>query len=216
MKRISRGMIPLVALAALLAFLPGCYPDESAGVGRLDIVLTDYDPAFSFGGVDTYIMPDTVISVINPDDPAQNKTYSHAYDSAILAAFAGGFSDAGYRRLTDTLTEKPDVGVVVTVVSNTSTGAYWSEWNSSWGWYPWWPPDYGASSGTYYPWVATYSFSTGTVVATMIDLNRGVALHSDSVFVVWLGAVNGLAEGSDIQARVVSGISQMFKQSPYL
>jgi len=216
MKKLPFGIPGFITALAMMLALAGCYPDESASIDDLDIVLTTYDSTFDFSGIATYIMPDTVIAILDPDNPSNNKEYDHAYDAVMLSEVAGQFADLGYERLTDTLLQKPDAGVMLSVISTTYSGAYLYDWYYYWGYYPYWPPYYGSGYGYYYPWAVTYNYSVGTLIVTMIDLKSGQAVQTDSVSVVWMGVVNGLAEGSDISSRVKSGIDQMFIQSPYL
>jgi hypothetical protein len=216
MKKIALRIIAFLFLPAMLIGLAGCYPDESATIDELDIVLTSYDSSYNFSGIQTYIMPDTVIAITDPDNPSNNRNYDHSLDSMMLSEVAGQFADIGYTRVNDTLVQKPDVGVMLSVVATTYTGAYWSNWYYYWGYYPYWPPYYGYGYGYYYPWTVTYNYSVGTLIVTMIDLKSNLAVTTDSVSLVWMGAVNGLAEGSNVSSRIKSGINQMFKQSPYL
>jgi hypothetical protein len=191
MNRTVHRIIAFLNVALLAAGLAGCYPDESGTLLNLDVVLTRYDSAFHFGAVHTYIMPDTVVAFTDTSNPANNTTYNHTYDSLILAETAYRLNLLGYERLWDTLTVKPDVGITVNVIAT-------------------------VSQGTFPTWYSAYDFSTGTLVIHMADLKPPVPLPADSVHVVWLGAVNGVAEGSDIGPRIKSGIDQMFHQSPYL
>lgn len=216
MKKLQLGIPGFITTLAMMVVLAGCYPDESASINDLDIVLTTYDSTYNFGGIATYIMPDTVISIFDPDNPSNNSNYDHTYDAVMLSEVASQFSDIGYARVADTLVQKPDVGIMLSVVSTTYTGAYWNNWYYYWGYYPYWPPYYGYGYGYYYPWAVTYNYSVGTLIVTMIDLKSNQALQTDSVSVVWMGAINGLAEGSNISSRIKSGIDQMFIQSPYL
>lgn len=216
MKKLQMGIPGFITTLAIMVVLAGCYPDESASIDDLDIVLTTYDSTFNFSGITTYIMPDTVIAIFDPDNPSNNSTYDHTYDAVMLSEVASQFSDIGYTRVADTLVQKPDVGVMLSVISTTYSGAYLYDWDSYWGYFPYWPPYYGPGYGYYYPWAVTYDYSVGTLIVTMIDLKSNQAMQTDSVSVVWMGAINGLAGGSNIQARITSGIDQMFIQSPYL
>jgi hypothetical protein len=191
MRKMLHKILILIIFPPLLTGLAGCYPDESSMLENADIVLTYYDSAYHFGGITTYIMPDTVIAVTDPDQPESNGTYNHSYDSAILAEMATQLNALGYERLSDTLTQLPDVEISLRVIAT-------------------------VSHGLAYSWYSTYDFKTGTLVALMEDLKPVPPLPADSLRVVWLGAVNGVAEGSDIEARIIKGIGQMFIQSPYL
>jgi hypothetical protein len=216
MRKLQLSILGFITTLAMMVVLAGCYPDESASVDELDIVLTNYDSTYNFGEITAYVMPDTVIAILDPDNPDNNFEYKHTYDNVILSELDKQFGLLDYDRVTDTLTTKPDVGVLVSAVSTTYVGYYYYDWYYYWGWYPYWPPYYGSGYSYYYPWATTYNYQVGTVIVTMIDLKSNAAIQTDSVSVVWMGAINGLVEGSNIQTRIKNGIDQMFIQSPYL
>ena len=216
MKRSALKIIGLLAIPAMLSGLAGCYPDNTTSIDDYDIVVTNYDSAYNFSGIQTYIMPDTVIAVNDPDNPDNNFEYEHTYDNLILSELSSQFSDLGYTRVYDTIVSRPDVGVLVSAVSTTYIGYYWADWYYYWGWYPYWPYEYDSGYGYDYPWGVNYNYTIGTVIVTMIDLRSQHVIQADSVKVVWMGAINGLVEGSNINNRIQKGIDQMFIQSPYL
>lgn len=208
--------LTFLSVALLAAGTTGCYPDQSAGISELDIVMTNYDTNFLFSGVHTYMMPDTVVAITDPDHPDKNTDGNHAYDSVILSEMAARLNDLGYVRLYDTLVQKPEIGIVLNTSATLYWGAFWNEWDYYWGWYSYWPYYYEDGWEYYYPWDITYNYTVGTLLVQMIDLKSGPALSHDSVSVVWTGAVNGLVEGSDVPSRIKKGIDQLFIQSPYL
>ena len=67
-----------------------------------------------------------------------------------------------------------------------------------------------------YP-VVVDAFTTGTLFINIFDPEQ-VGTEERTIPMVWLGAVNGLLEGSasGLQARITQGIDQLFDQSPYL
>ena len=100
--------------------------------------------------------------------------------------------------------------VVVEVLESTNVGYIWPPYG---GWYPWYP-------GGYYPWYpwgpSYYSYQTGTVRVHLGDWkNRDEA--NDKIKYVYLGAINGLMQGSSsyVDARVKAGIDQLFSQAPF-
>jgi hypothetical protein len=181
----------VVGILMIPLILTGCYPKEEGSVGEFDVVITAYDSTYIFSNISTYFMADTVIAITDPGNPENNFTYGHQYDSTILAELSSQLNSLGYQRIYDTVLTKPDVAVMVHV--NATTG----------------------NAYTYYPWLAPYSFAIGTVITTMHDL-RSPVTGSDTLKVVWLGAINGVAQGSNIEQRIRQGIRQLFIQSPYL
>jgi hypothetical protein len=191
MKKFLCRLPAILVIPLMIAVLAGCYPDESASINDLDIVITNYDTGYNFSGIQSYLMPDTVIAITDPANPENNFEYKHTYDNMILSELASQFGTLGYNRVYDTLAVKPDVTVKVSAVSTTYIG-----------------PEY--------LWAPQYNYQVGTIIVTMIDMKSNQALQTDSVSVVWMGAINGLVEGSNIENRIRSGIGQMFIQSPYL
>jgi hypothetical protein len=105
----------------------------------------------------------------------------------------------------------------VVAAITTETNVYWGYvWWGYWGWYPYWPVGWGASSNWYYPgyWYP-YSYSTGTLMVGMVDGTAPAA--EERVPLIWTAAVNGvLADASTNLAVATAGIDQAFQQSPYL
>ena len=174
----------VLSIPLMIAGLAGCYPDNSASVDDLDIVITSCDTGYDFSGVRTYIMADTVVAITDSVNPENNFGYAHTYDSLILAGMTSNLEALGYMRVYDTVFTAPDIRVRLMVTSTTN-------------------PD----NNGFYPWPAGYTFTLGSLIATMSD-------QHDSA--VWMGAINGLVEGSNINNRIGKGIDQMFLQSPYL
>jgi hypothetical protein len=189
-----------------------CYPDEASSLSDLDVVITDYDSSFLFSSVQTYMMPDTVIAITDPND--LNNKANHKYDQLILSQVAQQLNSLGYTRIYDTLTARPDVTVLLNTVATTYYGTYWYDWYDYWGWYGYWPPYW--DGGYYYPWgTVTYNYTVGTLLMQMVD-SRDQTPTADSLRVVWLGAINGVSSSTDATNRITRDIKQAFKQSPYL
>lgn len=210
MKNIFLKLSSAVLVIGMAAALYSCYPEESTSVGDLDIVITKYDTSYIFKNNMTYIMPDTVIE-INSDDASAGINASN--QALILNQVAANLNQLGYTRVFDTLTQKPDVAVLLNGLSSTYWGTVWYDWWGYWGYYPYWPPYYGG----YYPYYpyggVTYSYEVGTLLMQMIDFRTS---KNDSLNIVWIGAVNGVLEGSNQTTRLKNGIDQAFEQSPYL
>ncbi len=181
----------VVSIVLISLVLAGCYPKEEGSAGEFDIVITAFDSTYDFSNISTYFMADTVIAITDPDNPENNFTYGHGYDSVILSEMATQLNSLGYQRVFDTTVSKPDIAVLVNV--NATTGNVYK----------------------YYPWLEPYRFTIGTVVATMKDLKPPL-MTGDTLNIIWLGAINGVTAGNDIETRIQKGIDQLFIQSPYL
>jgi hypothetical protein len=83
-------------------------------------------------------------------------------------------------------------------------------------WYCWWyggyyPPGWG---WYYPPYYTVSSFTTGTLVMTIQDPNVDNAIGQSEAS--WVVGINGILSGNYSIDRVLNGIDQAFKQSPYL
>ncbi len=156
-------------------------------------------------------MPDTVF-YIQLDSLAPD-TFDHAFDDDIDAAMARNLGNLGYTRTTDF--DAADIVVLNAIAINVNLSV-WTWWPGYWG--PWWP----CCGGGWYPWwpvTGATAWRSGTVAHFMIDksLQTGGGDLGDNGE-VWLGGLNGLAEGSQdvARSRIIGGIDQAFVQSPYL
>jgi hypothetical protein len=209
MKESIHKLLSVILVAGLSVALFSCYPDQTASVSDLDIVITNYDSTFNFGSVNTYIMPDTVVDILG----SGGGTGNHQYDDLILTQVSNQLNNLGWNRIYDTLTQKPDVAVMVNALSSTYSYSYY-DWYDYWGWYGYWPPYYGG--GYYYPWGSvSYSYTVGTILIQMSDYKLNTA-KNDSIKFVWVAGINGVVQGSNVSSRITTDINQAFKQSPYL
>ena len=217
--RKKSGKWGLLWILSLPLVLSSCYPGGPEYVEDMDLVATMYDATFDFTKVNTYIMPDTVMPVYDPDNSEDAEPVDKQMQELILDEVAEQFELLGYERKYDTIDGYPDVYVTLTAFSSTYVGYYYDYWYYYWGYYPYWPPYWGGGYYPYYPWGGTvvYSYTTGTVLIQMMDPNN-VDIENEKIPVVWIGAINGLAEGgqTNINERVKRGIDQVFKQSDYL
>ena len=91
-----------------------------------------------------------------------------------------------------------------------------------WGYYPgylypgYWGGNWGG--GWYYPYPITYSYSTGSLLADMINLKNAPEGQKEKLTVVWNAYISGLLGGSGSLNvnRTTTAINQAFTQSPYL
>lgn len=210
-----RFVIPLL-IPVLMAGLTGCYPVEPGAFTSRDAVMTNYDTSYLFNNAHTYLLPDTIVALTDPDHAENNIMANHAYDSLMLAQIAAHLDALGFERVYDTVVTRPDIGILV----NTSATLYWeryqNDWHADWGWYPLWPAAFANGSGYEYPWPFSVDLTTGSLLVRMIDLKTGTTLPTRSVKVIWMGAIDGLTLGKNIPERIHNGIKQLFDQSPCL
>jgi hypothetical protein len=202
------------AAVALAAGLVACYPGTVNSTGELDVVITVSDPNTNFAVLQTYSLPDSVVHLTF----GGNDDISRAFDDDVLTEVRAQLNATGMVEEPDPDNNPPDVIVLLAITANDNFDAYVSyPWWDYWGWYPYWGccgPGYGIG----YPGYGTVDivqYRTGTVLIDMIDLAR-VDDQAQQINSVWIAALNGLAEGAGLGARIMDGIDQAFDQSPYL
>lgn len=207
----------LAVIVAVFAFI-GCEDRGPEYISDYDVVYTNYDTGKQFGEVKTYQMPDTVIFLVPKDDQS---LLSHSYDQTLLASVKENLDALGWTQLTkqEEGVVEPDLFVTISAVTTTWVNQYWyDDWWDWWGWYPGFYPGWGWGSG-YYPWYGYpmyyTTYDTGTVFIEMLDPSKNTN-EEEKIGAVWVGVINGLLEGSNINARIQTNVDQAFKQSPYL
>ncbi|HEV8514511.1 MAG TPA: DUF4136 domain-containing protein [Cyclobacteriaceae bacterium] len=200
-----------LATVVLLTVLFGCYPGGAEYVNEYDITYSNYDNTYNFVSKGTYSLPDKIMKIkgdvisVNPQPPEYVKDI---YATPILAQIDANMSSLGWTKVD--VNSNPDVQLLPATWESTTIiyGGYWG------GYWCWYYPYYCTGGGWYYPYVPVTTYTTGTLVMSMVDPN---AESTDSNRrVVWTGAINGLLAGTYDPSRVSKGIDQAFKQSPYL
>jgi hypothetical protein len=210
----SVSMIRAVLIISGLAnalLLWSCYPDGGfTDVGDYDLIVTQYDPEIDFTAYQTYVMPDSVIHIV---DEADEDEISHEFDDQILAEVRDNMANIGYASV-DT-SQNPDLTLLVYVTSTERTGwAYVPGYGGYWGWWGYYPPYWGPGYGG---WAVPYEYTTGTLAMEMIDNSTYNA--ADSTYqAVWGAGIFGMLEDTDtnIKYRLTRDIDQAYNQSPYL
>ena len=199
-------ILKVLSLTAIVFLLTQCYPEGPEYIDELDLVYSNYDPATDFTAKQTYAIPDKIMKIdddlISGGDPNYVKDM---YAKPMLDKIKQNMSNYGW-----TLVNKdanPDVLLAPVAYELTTTyyygGGYWDWWYG--GWYGW-----------YYPYPVTTSYTTGSLVVTMLDPNN--LSPDEKMRAVWTFVVNGLLEGTSTEftARFTKGINQAYTQSPYL
>jgi hypothetical protein len=218
MKRIT---IPgLLAALLTLGLLQGCYPDKIDYVDEYDVAATRYDETADFSGFATFHVLDTIVHLTDNEEDDSN--FTRDYDEFILELIRQNMRDLGYQEVeSPDSTNSPDLAIFVEALSS----EYYSYWYGYWDWYPWysWYPGYPG-----YPWYPSYpwypgggyysSYTTGTLMIEMADMETFDPETEPKVDFVWTGFVDGLLVGnkSNAKSRLQKQINQLFEQSPYL
>lgn len=163
-----KKLIPiLLAVFALVS----CEKDPD--MDKLDneyLVFTSHDTSTKFNDFSTYYIPDSILIIGDKKDPEYWKDENA---QIIINAFKTKMNAAGY---TAANKDDADLGLQVSYVA--STYYFHGYYNDGpwWGYYPgyWYPGYWGGNwgGGWYYPYPITYSYSTGSLLADMINLKN--------------------------------------------
>ena len=207
---IKKHFFNLFIISGLLSVISlSCYSDYGMSTKDFDVVISARDNNINFQKYITYAMPDSVVRMTDDSNLKPDTTY----DRIILKEVARQMSVYGYSRVAADPNNLPDVIVLVGVTSSDNyAGGSWSGW---WGWYPGWPGYYPPGWGP--GWGYVYSYTTGTLLITMID-PADFNPDKKTVSVLWSGALNGVLESSSAnnKTRIIDGINKVFQQSSYL
>lgn len=203
----------------LLAVLPLTACEKDPDLDKLDgdyLVYTAHDTSTRFAAFSTYYLPGAIL-VIGDKEEAEYWDDERAQE--IVSAFASGMDAAGYVRVADK--DEATLGLQLSYVASTYylTGvAGGSPW---WSGFPgYWSPGYWGGywgGGWYYPYPVTFSYSTGSLLAELVDLEAPEG-QKEKLPVVWDAYVSGLLDpgGTLSVPLTVSAVAQAFAQSPYL
>lgn len=163
-----KKLIPiLLAVFALVS----CEKDPD--MDKLDneyLVFTSHDTSTKFNDFSTYYIPDSILIIGDKKDPEYWKDENA---QTIINAFKTKMNAAGY-----TAVDKDDADLGLQVSYVASTYYFHGYYNDGpwWGYYPgyWYPGYWGGNwgGGWYYPYPITYSYSTGSLLADMINLKK--------------------------------------------
>jgi len=195
-----------LATVALLTVLVGCYPGGAEYVDEYDITYTNHDGTYDFVAKATYSLPDKIVKVTG-DLTKPPEYVKDIYAGPILAQIDINMQKLGWTKVD--INSNPDLQLLPASWSSTTIiyGGYWG------GYYCWYYPYY-CGGGWYYPYTPVTTYTTGTLLMTLVDPNQESTDGSKRV--AWTGAINGLLTGSYVASRVNKGIDQAFAQSPYL
>ncbi len=198
-----KTLLTIMLLAFTLVLLTSCYPDYGLTTSDFDIVATFKEDANDFQAYRTFYISDEIRRLTDNeggviDDPGP-------YDDEILTEINNQMVACGYSEVGDP--QVADVAIYVAATSSENIVYYPGYWGGYYGWY--------------YPWYGyggyAYSYTTGSLFVTMIDVDKFDGTNR-LTGAVWAGMVNGLLDDTDVNilARTKTSIDKMFEQSPYL
>lgn len=210
----NKSMKKFILLLLAVFALSSCEKDPD--MDKLDndyLVYTNYDKQTDFQSFETYYLPDSILVIGNRKE---TEYWKDAHAQEILAAYENCMNQKGYIRVDQR--KDADLGLQVSYVK--SSYYFTNYTNPYWWWdYPgyWGAPYWGNWSGCYYPYAVSYSYSTGSFIAEMLNLNVPEG-KAEKLPVVWSSYMTGLLSGfSDANTRLaVRGVNQSFAQSAYL
>ena len=178
-----------------------CYPDKPVYYSDLDVVFTNYEEEYDFLSKGTFAIPEKIVKITGNLTEGEEPEYvKEPYNAEILLLIESNMNAMGWTKAEDP--ESADLALLPAVWTNT-TVYYWYDY---WCWY------YYYYCGWGYSYQAVSSYTTGTLVMSLVAAGDDYIDPSG----VWVAACNGLLSGSYDLNRVKTAINQAFEQSPYL
>jgi len=204
-RNVRQSMLLITVAALSMLFFNACYSDYGMTTADYDVVTTLYDPNYDFTKDSTYTMPDTIIHIVEEGEKSE---LSRKYDSFILEQVASHMNLRGFTRIADPTATVPDVVIIIRATAVEHYAAYSSYYYGGyWG-------------GWYYPWyggTTVYTYSTGTVLIDMLDVEN-IDIEKEIYPTAWIAGINGLLgdTSTGTKTRLSTSIGQAFVQSPYI
>lgn len=207
MKRAGRWL-PLVAV--LVFAFAACNKQAVDNLNNEEsrIYITDHDSTVNFTSYKTYSINDSVAMIDNNQSVKQLTTADQSY----LDAVKKYMSQNGFMLVDKS--SKPDIGVDVSRIINTSTGVvsypdYYGGYGSYYDPYYWGYGGYNYYSPYSY---GVYSIKEGAVSIDALDLKN--AATKNKIDLLWSGLIRG--QGLSDASTADSQVKALFDQSPYL
>lgn len=208
--------IVMIGIASALA---AC--EKEADMEKMDkdyLVYTNYDTGTHFDEFGTYYLPDSILRIGDKDKP---EYLNDENAQKLINEFAIQMNEKGFVRTTDK--DAADLGLQVSYVASNYYFTLYGEndnipwWNRYPGyWYPgYWGGNWGG--GWYYPYFITYRFSTGSLLADLVNLKAPEG-QNERLPVLWNAFISNTPDGSSRMQvdRAITAIRQAFEQSPHL
>ena len=207
-----KKLIPIL-LAALA--VTACEKDPDTG--KLDskyLVYTNYDKQADFKAYSTFYLPDSILLIGDSKEPEYWKDESA---TMILNTYSSAMEGRGYVRTANR--DEADLGLQVSYVKSTYYLTDYSGPEWWWGYPGYWDAPYWGNwgGGWYYPYVVSYTYSTGSYLTELLNLNAPQG-EREKLPVLWTAYMTGILSDSATSNlnRALDGITQAFTQSPYL
>ena len=198
----------------LLAALAFTACEKEPDTDKLDnqyMVYTDYDKNCDFGQLKTYYVPDSVLYINSGE---KKEFWKGSAANTVRDEFIENMNE---RFIRVNNIEDADIGLQLSYVASTYTFAGYG--NDPW-WYSYpyyWTPGYwgGYWGSWYYPYPIVYSYTTGSIIAEIVNLS---VTDTKKLPVVWSAYISGIlnSNGQLHPEKTEEGIEQAFDQSPYL
>jgi hypothetical protein len=187
-------------------FLWGCYPEGPLNIEDMDIVITHHNPDYNFAAKGTYAMPDRIVKItgnlMTGDEPV---FIPDANAAKITLEIANNMESLGWQRVA--ISASPDLILTLASLETTTIYYYYDYWY-------WWYGGYPGYGWGYYPPVYASSYTSGTLLMTLLDKNE-LGANGNPVS-QWTGAINGILSGKFDATRINPLIDKAFEQSSYL
>lgn len=204
----------IIPLLAMVWMVTAC--EKEADSGKMDekyLVYTNYDQKADFKSFNSYYLPDSILLIGNKQTA---EYWKDSQAATILQAYESNMAQRGYIRVNNR--EEADLGLQVSYIESTY---YFTDYGQpQWWWnFPgyWDAPYWGNWGNWYYPYAVTYSYSTGSFLTELLNLEAPQGA-SAQLPVLWTSYMSGMLSGSsEVNARLaVEGVNQAFAQSTYL
>jgi hypothetical protein len=201
----------------LLAVLTLTACEKEADTDKLDnkfVVYTNYDKSADFKQFSTYYLPDSILIIGDKD---KKEYWSDTNAQRIIDTYVFNIDNRGFLRVTER--EDADLGLQVSYVKNTYvvTDYGYPQW--WWGYPGYWGTPYWGNwgGGWYYPFAINYSFSTGSFLTELLNLEAPQG-QSEKLPILWSAYMSGmLSSSTDVNVELATqAVSQAFTQSTYL
>jgi hypothetical protein len=202
--------IPFAVFIISAFMLWGCYPNGPEYYEELDVVLTTHKADYDFVSKATYAMPNKIVKITgNLVEGDQPEFIPDGTAQKILARIESNMSSLGWQRVD--VSANPDLLLAPASWETTTIYYYYDYWY-------WWYGGYYGGWGWYYPgyYPPVYydSYTTGTLVMSLVD--KSILSANGNPVSQWTGAINGILTGTYDADRMNKSIDQVFAQSPYL
>ena len=205
-----KKLIPILLAVFALA---SCEKDPD--MGKLDdnyLVYTNHDEKVDFKVPTFYLAPQILVI----SDSKEPEYLEGEGAEQILAAYTDNMEARGYEAAADQ--ESADLGIQVSYIASTYYFTSYAQPEWWWGYPGYWGPSYwGNWGGWYYPYAVTYTYSTGSFITELLNLEATQG-EKEKLPILWTSYMSGLLSGSTaVNTKLaIEGVNQAYTQSSYL